>query len=386
MPREFAPAEAAPADACQPDPDRARALRARRMEIVGQLTGGVVHDFNNILTVITGTIEILAEAVADRPELAAIAELIAGAAARGANLTSHLLSFARGQPSQPCDVDVNALLAEAAGLLRPALGEQIEIEFMPASGVSSAWVDPSQLMTAIVNLAIIAHDAMPAGGKLSFALRGPVSGERRADSDAPAAGHVVVAVSAFGHRLPADHQARIFADLGVVMEVVTQCNGQIKVRREADRGSSAEIHLPGAANSAASSARDSGNASIAGGEETILVVEDDMLLRKSVVIQIVRLGYRVLVAGNASEALAIIDGREKIDLLFTDVVMPGPMNGWQLAVEALNRRPSLRTLYTSGYSESTMVHDGGLDAGVLLLAKPYRKADLVKMIRTALAA
>jgi CheY-like chemotaxis protein len=386
MPQEFAPAEAAQADACRSDPDRAKALQARRMEIVGQLTGGVVHDFNNILTVIIGTIEILAEAVADQPELAAIAELIAGAAARGANLTSHLLSFARGQPSQPRDVDVNALLAEAARLLRPALGEHIDIDFIPAIGISPACVDPSQLMTAILNLAIIARDAMPGGGKLSFALRGPVSGERRADSDAPAAGNLVVAIIAFGHGIPADDQERIFAELGVVPDVVRQCGGHIEVRSEADRGSSAEIHLPGAANSAASSAQGLGNACIIGGEETILIVEDDALLRKSVVIQVQRLGYRALVAANAGEALAIIDGREKIDLLFTDVVMPGSINGWQLAVEALSRRPSLRTLYTSGHSENMMVHDGRLDAGMLWLAKPYRKADLAKMIRTALAA
>jgi CheY-like chemotaxis protein len=386
MPREFAPAEAAQADACRSDPDRAKALQARRMEIVGRLTGGVVHDFNNILTVIIGTIEILAEAVADRPELAAIAELAAGAAARGANLTSHLLSFARGQPSQPRDVDVNALLAEAARLLRPVLGEHIDIDFIPAIGVSPARVDPSQLMTAILNLAIMARDAMPGGGKLSFALRGPVSGERRADGDAPAAGNLVVAVIASGHGIPADDQERIFAELGVVPDVVRQCGGHIEVRSEADRGSSAEIHLPGAANSAASPAQDLGNACIAGGEETILIVEDDALLRKSVVIQVQRLGYRALVAANTSEALAIIDGREKIDLLFTDVVMPGPISGWQLAVEALSRRPSLRTLYTSGYSENMMVHDGRPDAGMLWLAKPYRNAELAKMIRTALAA
>jgi CheY-like chemotaxis protein len=212
-----------------------------------------------------------------------------------------------------------------------------------------------------------------------------VSGERRADSDAAAAGNLVVAVIAFGHGIPADDQERIFAELGVVPDVVRQCGGHIAVRSEADRGSSAEIHLPGAANSAASSAQDLGNAGIVGGEETILIVEDDALLRKSVVIQVQRLGYRVLVAANAREALAIIDGREKIDLLFTDVVMPGPISGWQLAVEALSRRPSLRTLYTSGYSENMMVH-GCLDADMLWLAKPYRHADLAKMIRAALAA
>src|ERR1019366_4283801 len=150
------PAEAAEAEVCQ----------AQRMKIVGQLTGGVVHDFNNILTVIAGTIEILAEAVADRPELAAIARLIDEAAARGANLTSHLLAFARGQPSQPREVDVNALLVEAARLLRPTLGEQIEIDARLASNVAPVWVDASQLMTAILNLAVVARDVMPGGGKL----------------------------------------------------------------------------------------------------------------------------------------------------------------------------------------------------------------------------
>src|ERR1700731_2876707 len=144
------PAESAEVQVCQ----------ARRMEIVGQLTGGVVHDFNNILTVISGTIDILAEAVADRPDLAAIAGLISEAATRGANLTSTLLAFARGQPSQPRDVDVDALLADAARLLRPTL------------------VDPNLLMTTILNLAVIARDAMPEGGKLTFETRNAVSGER----------------------------------------------------------------------------------------------------------------------------------------------------------------------------------------------------------------
>lgn len=372
------PAEVAQAQDCQ----------GQRMEIVGQLTGGVVHDFNNILTVITGTIEVLAEAVADRPELVAVAGLIAEAAARGANLTAHLLAFARGQPSPARDVDINALLVEAARLLRPTLGEQVEIDSMPATGVPTAWVDPSQLMTAILKLAIMARDAMPGGGKLTFWSRSPVLGESyaAASPDVSAADHVVVAINALGFGISADRQDWVFADLGSVQHVVGQFNGHVRVRSEAGRGTSAEIHLPRAASAAPSSAQDSGNACIQGGDEAILIVEDDVLVRKYVVTQVQSLGYRTLAAGNASEALAIIEGSEQIDLLLTDVMMPGSINGRQLAVEALSRRPSLRILYTSGYSESTMVHDGYLDAGALLLAKPYRKVDLAKMIRTALAA
>lgn len=165
MPRNPLPTEAA----------EAQAGRARRMEIVGQLTGGVVHDFNNILTVISGTIDILAEAVADRPDLAAITTLIGEAAARGASLTSNLLAFSCGQPSQVSDVDVASLLADAARLLRPTLGEQIAISSKPVVGVQLVLADPSRLMAAILNLAILARDAMPRGGKLSFEAGAPTS-------------------------------------------------------------------------------------------------------------------------------------------------------------------------------------------------------------------
>ena len=188
------PAEAAEAQACQ----------AQRMEIVGQLTGGVVHDFNNILTVISGTIEILAEAVADRPELAAIARLIDEAANRGANLTSHLLAFARGQPSQPRDVDVNALLVEAARLLRPTLGEHIEVDTILAPDVSPVFVDPHQLMTAILNLAIAARDAMPGGGKLTFETGASELTKSRAGANGRAAGraYVMISIDAAGYGFP----------------------------------------------------------------------------------------------------------------------------------------------------------------------------------------
>jgi CheY-like chemotaxis protein len=362
---------------------KASAGQAQNMEIVGRLTGGIVHDFNNILTVITGTIEILGEAVADRPELASIAGLIAEAAARGANLTSHLLSFARAQPSQPRDVDVNSLVAEAARLLRPTLGDQIEIESILASDVSAALVDPHRLMTLVLNLAILARDAMPEGGKLTFGTGNALAGHADDGSEA-AADRVRIVVGASCYGIFAGYQDQAFVDLGVVRDCIRQCNGHIKVGCEAGRGTTVEIYLPRAA--ARPAAADAGTATAEGGDEAILIVEDDVLVRKYVVSQVQSLGYRTLAAGNASEALTIIDATENIDLLFTDVMMPGPINGRQLAIEALHRRPSLKVLYTSGYAENALMKESRLDADALLLAKPYRKVDLAKMIRTALAA
>jgi CheY-like chemotaxis protein len=363
---------------------QAQAGQAQRMEIVGRLAGGIVHDFNNILTVITGTVEILAEAVADRPELAAVAGLIAEAAARGANLTSHLLSFARAQPSQPRDVDVNALVAEGTRLLRPILGEEIEIETIAGSNVSAAWVDPHQLMTLVLNLAILARDAMPEGGKLTFATGNAAAEGAREAREVAAADHVMISVSASCYGIFAGYQDRAFVELSVVQDCVKQAGGHVRVRCEAGRGTCVEIYLPKAA--AGSAEEDAGKANAEGGHEAVLIVEDDALVRGYVVSQVQSLGYRTLAASNAGEALTIIDEREDIDLLFTDVMMPGPINGRQLAIEALQRRPLLKVLYTSAYSENILARDGRFDADALLLAKPYRKADLAKMIRTALAA
>ncbi len=174
--------------------------------------------------------------------------------------------------------------------------------------------------------------------------------------------------------------------LSMVYGFIKQSNGHIRIYSEAGHGTTVKIYLPQAAGVAQPLGEASSVAHIEGGEEAVLVVEDDALVRKYVVTQVQSLGYRTFAAGDASEALTIIDEGKQIDLLFTDVIMPGSLNGRQLAVEALNRRPSLKVLYTSGYTQDTMVHDGRLDVGVLLLAKPYRKIDLAKMIRAALAA
>jgi nitrogen-specific signal transduction histidine kinase/CheY-like chemotaxis protein len=374
--------------------------QAQKMEAVGQLTGGIAHDFNNILTVITGTIGILTEAVADRPQLVAIAKMIDEAAERGADLTKHLLAFARKQPLQPREVDVNALILEAAKLLRPTLGEQIQIDPLLAPNVWTALVDPSQLTTAILNLALNARDAMPAGGKLLLETSNVFLDDDYVgtESEVTAGNYVMIAVSDTGSGIPARDLEKVFdpffttkevgkgtgLGLSMVFGFVKQSNGHIKIYSEEGHGTAVKIYLPRATGLDQTAAEMQASSRVEGGNEVVLVVEDDALVRRYVITQIQGLGYTTLQASNAAEALDVIGKAAAIDLLFTDVIMPGSMNGRQLVDEALKRRPSLKTLYTSGYTENAIVHHGRLDSGVLLLAKPYRQADLARMIRLAL--
>ena len=380
-----------------------RQLRqAQKMEAVGQLTGGVAHDFNNILTVITGTIEILEEGVADRPELAAIAKMIDDAAARGAELTNHLLAFSRRQPLQPRDTNVNALIMEVGRLLRPTLGGNIEIESMLDDNASSALIDPSQLTTSLLNLALNARDAMPGGGKLTFETTDAILDDNYAgmNEEVGPGPYVMIAVSDNGSGIAPDIIDKVFEPffttkvlgkgpglgLSMVYGFVKQSGGHIKIYSEVGHGSTIKMYLPRAATMAQQFTDMAPAEPIHGGYETVLIVEDDALVRTYVTAQVRALGYRTLAATNAAEALTLIDGDTPIDLLFTDVVMPGTMNGRQLADETRRRRPGIKVLFTSGYAENAIVHHGRLDPGVLLLAKPYRKQQLAQMIRIALGA
>ncbi len=376
-------------------------LQSQKMEALGQLTGGIAHDFNNILTVITGTIDILHEGVADRPELASIAEMIDDAAARGAELTQHLVAFSRRQPLQPRETDVNEILVEAGRLLRPTLGESIEIEAILDDEVVPALIDPSQLTTALLNLAINSRDAMPQGGKLLIETKIAVLDDTYAGMNAEVqpGPYVMIAVSDTGTGIPAAILDRVFEPffttkepgkgtglgLSMVYGFVKQSGGHIKIYSEEGQGTTIRIYFPRAAGSPQQAYDSLPTAPIQGGGETILIVEDDLPVRHYVVARLQALGYTALAATNATEAIAILEGPARIDLLFTDVVMPGPMNGRQLADVALQRRPKLRVLFTSGYTENAIVHHGRLDPGVLLLAKPYRKSDLARMVRAALA-
>jgi signal transduction histidine kinase/CheY-like chemotaxis protein len=374
--------------------------QSQKMEAVGQLTGGVAHDLNNILTVIIGTTEILADGVADRPELVALTSMIDDAASRGADLTQRLLAFARKQPLQPREVDVNLLVMEVAGLLRPTLGELIEVHMTLAGDLSLALVDPSQLNNAILNLALNARDAMPDGGKLTIETRNIVLDDEYAsiNPDVVAGNYVMVAVTDSGLGIPAGNLDRVFEPFFTTKEVgkgtglglsmvygfVKQSNGHIKIYSEEGHGTTIRMYLP-LAEGVARPVISARPTRLEGGHETILVVEDDQLVRASVVTQLKSLGYAALTAVNATEALVAINGPEKIDLLFTDMIMPGAMNGRELADEALRCRAALKILFTSGYSNAAIIHHGHLDAGVMLLAKPYHKSDLARMIRAALA-
>ena len=374
-------------------------IQAQKMESVGQLTGGIAHDFNNMLTVITGTIEILAEGVRDKPVLARIVALIDDAAERGAKLIANLLAFARKQPLRPTKTDVNALVSEAATFLAQTLGRQIEIQTNLSEYLWPSHIDPGQLSSALVNLGINARDAMPEGGKLTFTtnnitLDGPASTARGVDLPGD---YVVVEVTDTGTGIPDAIRDRIFEPffstketgqgtglgLSMVFGFAKQSGGNIEVRSEAGRGTNFRIYLPRA---------EEGGLQLPlaervpspGGAETILCVEDDPSVRAYVIVQLESLGYKVLVASNAAEALAIADAGAAFDLLFTDIVMPGKLNGRQLAEAMAAQRPSLKVLFTSGYTYDALSRHGRVSSDIRLLVKPYRRAELARMLRLCL--
>jgi PAS domain S-box-containing protein len=376
-------------------------IQAQKMESVGQLTGGIAHDFNNMLTVITGTIEILAEAVQHDPQLARIAALIRDAADRGSELTANLLAFARKQPLKPVEIDVNELVNEVGRLLSPTLGRQIEIKTALSGAVWPALVDPGQLSSALVNLAINARDAMPDGGTLLFATSNVGLSQR----DVAACGvdrpgdYVVVEVTDTGTGIPEAIRDKIYdpffstketgrgtgLGLSMVFGFAKQSGGNIEVRSEEGHGTSFKIYLP-KADVEAPVVPSADHPPSPGGAETVLCVEDDASVRGFVILQLESLGYKTISASNAAEALAIVEAGAEFDLLFTDIVMPGKMNGQQLAERIALQRPSLRVLFTSGYTNNTIVRHGRVVPDVLLLTKPYRKAELARMLRLSLDA
>ena len=371
--------------------------QAQKLDAIGKLTGGVAHDFNNMLTVITVSMEMLMDDLRDRPQTLQIATLINQAADRCTELIQHLLAFARKQPLRPRNVDINNTIVDIAKLLRPTLGEHIEIDSMLAQEVAAAHIDASQLASAIINMAINARDAMPDGGKLLIETRNVVLDESYAEAnvDVVPGPYVMLAVSDTGTGIPAAIRDQIFEPffttksgsqgsglgLSMVYGFVKQSGGHIKVYSEEGHGTTIRLYLPPA------SLEDMVAPPIAAiqhGHETILVVEDDPLVREFVVAQLRSLGYRTIAAADGLAALAHVERGEDFDLLFTDVIMPGGMNGRELSDEVVKRRPSAKFLYTSGYTDNAIIHHGRLNEGVLLLTKPYRKSQLARMVRVAL--
>lgn len=374
--------------------------QAQKMEAVGQLTGGVAHDFNNLLTIMMGSAQILSEKLSDRPHLQRLAQMSVNAADRGAELTSRLLAFSRKQPLEPRVLDVGHLIHAMEGLLRRTLPENIDIQIACADDLWNAEVDAGQLESALLNLALNARDAMPDGGCLTIETANAALHEDyvAAEQDLAAGRYVLIVVTDTGHGIAPDHMGRVFEPffttkeagkgsglgLSMVYGFVKQSRGHIRVYSEPGEGTSFKLYFPQAQAKDEMDPFERESREVAGGKETVLVVEDNDLVREHVTAQLSDFGYRVLSAPAGLEAMTILNQTPHVDLLFTDVVMPGGMGGRALADAARLIKPDLKVLFTSGYTENSIVHNGRLDPGVDLLTKPYRREQLAAKVRKVL--
>jgi PAS domain S-box-containing protein len=373
--------------------------QAQRIESLGQLTGGIAHDFNNLLTSILLNADVLASVLDEK--LRPLAEAVRLAAERGADLTRRLLAFGRRQMLEPRPTNVTELLAGMEPLMRRTLGEHIEVAFLHEDDPWSATVDPGQLENAVLNLAVNARDAMPNGGKLTIENANvELTADETAENSEMKPGHyVMVAVSDTGTGMPPEVVARAFEPffttkdvgkgtglgLSMVYGFVKQSGGGVRMHSEVGRGTVVRLYLPRSlTESEPATTAPAASQALPRGQETILFVEDDAMVRKHTGAQIVNLGYQVVIADNAAEAITLVEGGCNPDLLFTDVVMPGGMNGRQLALKLRERYPNLRVLYTSGYAHGQLTIDGESVPTKYVLGKPYRRADLAAKLREVL--
>jgi signal transduction histidine kinase/CheY-like chemotaxis protein len=374
--------------------------QSQKMDAIGQLTGGIAHDFNNLLTVILGCSEVIGDEVKENPRLRKMADMILGAAQRGADLTHRMLAFGRRQALQPRSVNVNQLILNLEGMLRHTLREAIELDVSRSGESLDALVDPAELESALLNLCINAQDAMPDGGKLLIETGYAFLDSNYAaqNADVRPGQYILVSVSDTGTGISPEIMDRVFEPFFTTKEVgkgtglglsmvygfAKQSQGHVKIYSEVGFGTSVKLYLPKADRTGDQVEQVQSSVTDLRGVEFILLVEDDDLVRDFALAQLTDLGYRVLEAANGNDALKILQEHKDIDLLFTDVVMPGGMNGYELAQEACRLRPMLNVLYTSGYVENAIMHRGMLDKDVQLLSKPYSRMELATKIRQAL--
>ncbi|MGE7139429.1 response regulator [Luteibacter sp. NPDC031894] len=374
--------------------------QAQKMDAIGKLTGGVAHDFNNLLQVISGNLQLLASDVAGNPRAERrLANAMAGVA-RGSKLAAQLLAFGRRQPLAPKVVNIGRFVRDMDDLLRRALGEEIEVETVIAGGLWNTLVDPGNVENALLNLAINARDAMEGRGRLTIEAGNALLDTTYASAhgDLRAGQYVMIAVTDTGSGIAPDIIDQVFEPffttkpegqgtglgLSMVYGFVKQSGGHVKIYSEQGHGTTVKIYLP-RSTQGEDRVVDIEEEDLRGGDETVLVVEDDDAVRDTVVAMLGDLGYRVLKARDAESALSIIESGIAIDLLFTDVVMPGPLRSPELARKASERQPGIAVLFTSGYTENAIVHGGRLDEGVELLSKPYTRDQLARRVRFVLA-
>ncbi|WP_020652924.1 response regulator [Massilia niastensis] len=367
--------------------------QAQKMEAIGQLTGGVAHDFNNVLQIIGGNLQLL-KLVGGLHDAARIrVEMALAGVERGAKLASHLLAFARRQPLQSVVIDLGHLLREMDDMMRRVLGPSARIVTEIEPGLGRTMVDPNQLNNVLLNLAINARDAMAGGGTLTISARNAGAGSAL-PPEVSQGDYVLIEVADTGKGMPPEVVLRAFepffttkptgqgTGLGLSMAYgfVKQSGGEILLSSEVGRGTSVRIYLP-RCEAAPSVAEPLQPMPLSGGLETILVVEDEDEVRSSTCGILSALGYEVLEAADASGAAEIIEGGRHVDLVFTDVIMPGPVSSLQLGEIVRERLPECQILYTSGYAEGVLAHEGKLDASVHLLQKPYHPDALSARIR-----
>jgi PAS domain S-box-containing protein len=376
-------------------------LQAQKMEALGKLTGGIAHDFNNLLQIIGGNLQLLNRDLAGNVRAEQRVQNAMAGVTRAAKLASQLLAFARKQALAPTLIDAGHLLHNMDDMLRRCLGESVELHIETAPDLWKCFVDEAQIENALLNLAINARDAMEGQGRLTIQVANVIVDKQHAGrhSDATPGPHVVIAVADDGCGMPPEVIERIFEPffttktvgkgsglgLSMVYGLVRQSGGHVEVSSEVGRGTTFRLYLPRAIQQVPEpDVTDQTAGPVTGGSETILVVEDDDDVRETVVDLLSELGYRVLKARDAASGLAIVESGVPIDLLFTDVVMPGAMQSPEMALKARKLLPDLKVLFTSGYTEGGIVHGGRLDPGVDLLPKPHTREVLARRVRSCL--